>query len=321
MTATKISWADESWGIVLGCARKSPGCDGCYAIVSATIRAGNPHPKIGPLYAGLTHRNAEGRLDWTGEVRTVPERLGDPLRWRKPRRVFPTSQGDLFHAKVPTEFIAEAFAVMAATPRHSYLITTKDQARMRSLLSSGEFRALVQDESASLAAEGFDVRDGNPWDTWPLRNVWAGVSVEDQHWADIRIPVLLDTPAAVRWISLEPQLEEVDLHRYLPRDCEFCRGEGRVTVDRFDIECPAEGCTKGRTLSLDWVVCGGESGSTARRADPAWFRKIRSQCAAAAVPFHFKQTGTVLAREWGLESKNGTDPGEWPEPFEREYPA
>ena len=158
--------------------------------------------------------------------------LNLPKMWSKPRRVFVNSLSDLFHADVPDAFIAEVFSVMAQCPQHTFQLLTKRHGRMRSLLSS--------------------------WTQPPLDNVWLGISVEDQQWADIRIPALLDTPAAVRWISAEPLLGPLDLLSY----------------------------------SLDWVVVGGESGAGARPMKLAWARSIREQCATSDTPFLFKQWGS-----------------------------
>ena len=172
-----------------------------------------------------------------------PERLRSPLHKRKPKRIFVNSMSDLFHDGIPDDYIAEVFAVMAEADWHTFQVLTKRPGRMRSWTRRHRLD--------------------------PLPNVWLGVSAEDQKWADIRIPVLLDTPAAVRWVSAEPLLGPINLGAYLP--------------------------------VLDWIVVGGESGPGHRRMEPGWAREIRDQCVAAAVPFHFKQWGGPKPDSGGRE--------------------
>ena len=285
-TTTSIEWADKTWSPIIGCDRVSPGCDNCYAIGTARIRESNPHPQIAAAFAGTTQRT-DGRLDWSGQVNLLDDRLTQPLRWRKPARVFVNSMSDLFHANVPNDFIARVFAVMALTPQHTYQILTKRHARMRSLLNSREFVALVDDAREELKPGCGDF-------TWPLPNVWLGVSVENQKWADIRIPALLDTPAAVRFLSCEPLLGPVDLK--LPVD------HSTHERDHIDgtpwpqcLDCSTEETTVDWTIPdgprLHWVIVGGESGPKARAMHPDWARSLRDQCAAADVPYFFKQWG------------------------------
>ncbi|MFI0453704.1 DUF5131 family protein [Actinomadura sp. 6N118] len=279
-----IEWTQATWNPTLGCDRVSPGCDGCYAITQARIRAANPHPKVAAAFAGLTHRTG-GRVDWTGRVNQLPGRLTEPLRWRKPRKVFVDSLSDLFHAEISEEFIARVFAVMAATPHHTYQVLTKRHGRMRSLLARGGlgtegFPDMVEEAMAEFTHASLD--------HWPLPNVWLGVSAEDQQRADLRVPDLLGTPAAVRFVSAEPLLGPVDLSRWLGieyMDALEGYGEelGAALTGRIG---PAGG--------LHWVIVGGESGPRARPMHPDWARTLRDQCAASDVPFFFKQWG-----EWG----------------------
>lgn len=286
-TTTKIEWTDLTWGPVLGCAKVSPGCDRCFAIRTSHRCAHLPGTSA--LYAGLTARpDGGGPVDWTGTVRTVPERLHDPLRWRKPRRVFVNSQSDLFHDAVPSPFIAQVFTVMAATPQHTYQILTKRPGRMRAVLSNPGFRDDVANGVRSLA-DGL-ARLGpltrihgsfGPLPRWPLPNVHLGVSVEDQRWADVRVPVLLATPAAVRWVSAEPLLGPVDLSPWL--------------ADR----------------SIGWVVTGGESGPGARPAPADWFRAVRDQCATAGMPYHHKQHGEWTSTVTPTDTWYAREPDAW----------
>jgi len=290
-----ISWTDATWNPLLGCTKVSPGCDGCYAIQNARIRAGNPNPKIATAYAGLVERDAGGRLEWTGAVRLLPERLEKPLRWRKPRRIFPNSQADLFHDQVDVEFIATVFAVMALTSRHTYQLPTKRHARMRAVLSDPEFRERVGwhmdriSETWNLPKGCIDgwPMGGDAGVLWPLPNVHIGVSVENQQWADIRIPALLDTPAAVRWVSAEPLLGPVSLHPNWLHG-KPCWGEAYpepTSPAGILVRDPETG------PRLDWVVCGGESGPGARPMHPDWARGLRDQCLDSGAAFHFKQWG------------------------------
>ena len=286
--STTIAWTDETWNPVTGCTKVSAGCDHCYAETLAE-----------------RFRDTPGHYFEQGfDVQLRPAKLVEPLRWRKPRRVFVNSMSDLFHDAVPDEYIAKVFGVMAANyewdrPTHVFQLLTKRHARMRSLLSSVPFRFDVALAAAQRTDEDHAdaVHDAIAYHHWPLPNVWVGVSVENQQWADIRIPALLDTPAAVRFLSCEPLVGDVDLVLYLD---------------------PFRGVeSQGR--AIDWVIAGGESGHGARPMQADWVRSLRDQCADLDTPFFMKQAGTVLAREWGARGK-GEDPTEWPEPFPQEYP-
>lgn len=245
-----IEWTDATWNPVTGCTEVTPGCDNCYAKTFAERWRGTPG-----------HYFEQGF-----DVQLRPDKLTLPLTWRKPRRVFVNSMSDLFHKDVPDEFIARVFAVMAATPQHTYQLLTKRHSRMRSLLTNAAWRSTVYlHESLTGRAEHRQLP------AWPLPNVWLGVSVEDQDRANLRIPALIDTPAAVRWLSCEPLLGPVDLRR-------------------TDKDALVDG-------GIDWVVVGGESGHGARPMAPHWARDLRDQCTSAGVPFFFKQ--------WGEWAPNG----------------
>lgn len=306
--ATHIEWTDETWNPMIGCDRVSPGCQGCYAITTARIRESNPNPKVAAAFAGTVHRT-EDRVDWTGQVNLLHDRLTQPLRWKTRRKIFVNSMSDLFHQAVPDHFIAQVFAVMALTPHHTYQILTKRHARMRSLLTSSAFRLACENAQDTLmgdpATPGIPrhKRDAYRKKWWsdfaqPLKNVWMGVSVENQEWADIRIPALLDTPAAVRWISAEPLLGPIDLFGKVVRghrptltywlDGRPIPGETRTTDTGLQMTGFATG------PKLDWVVCGGESGPGAHPMHPQWARKLLTQCHHSNVPFLFKQWG-----QWG----------------------
>ena len=277
---TRIEWTDATWNPVTGCTKVSEGCDNCYAETIAHRFSGT---KAYPDGFAVTLR---------------PERLDQPLRWKRPRMIFVNSMSDLFHADVPDEFIARVFAVMALSPMHTFQILTKRPGRMRSLLSQAWFAREVAEELTEFMARGTKVRGveltpekvgpdagDNLWHpTWPLPNVWLGTSVESQKWADVRIPQLLATPAAVRFLSCEPLLGPVNLSAYLPPVAVFCLGRAAArhlarVNDRPEPTWP------------DWVIVGGESGPHARPMHPDWARSLRKQCVAAGVAFHFKQWG------------------------------
>lgn len=219
----------------------------------------NPVTGCTKVSPGCDHCYAERVTErWYGkgsfeQVQLHPDRLDKPLHWRKPRKVFVNSMSDLFHDAVPDEFIADVWHVMAQTPQHTYQVLTKRHARMRAWVAAW---------------------CSHPNWRMPLPNVWLGVSVEDQKWAGIRIPALLNTPAAVRFLSCEPLLGPIDLY-----------GTTIAPLQRLYDE------PNGQTGRIDWVIVGGESGPGARPMDAAWAREIRDQCVNARVPFLFKQWG------------------------------
>ncbi len=270
---TAIEWSDATWNPITGCTKVSPGCDNCYAETFAERWRGTPG------------HHFENGFDLT----LRPERLGQPIRWTRPRRIFVNSMSDLFHDGVPDEFIARVFAVMAVAPQHTFQVLTKRHGRMRSLLSRPEFRAQVEDAICGVVAEY--TPDQVWYSAWPLPNVWLGVSVEDQKRADLRIPALLDTPAAIRWISAEPLLGPVDLKGAALRPYERQQGgyweygHGEDVYGNGKVWVPAP------PAQLDWVVTGGESGRGARPMHPQWARVLRDQCTAAGIPYLFKQHG------------------------------
>lgn len=271
---TGIEWTDATWNPVTGCAKVSQGCKHCYAERDwARLSAPRPKPNI------YTGRNFT-------DVRCHLERLDQPLQWRRPRRIFVNSMSDLFHDDVPDQFIADVFGIMAAARQHTFQVLTKRPQRMRDLLLAGCMSRFEADaeETAAIYTDEWPLQ-------WPLPNVWLGVSVEDQATADERIPLLLQTPAAVRWISAEPLLGPVDLRFGDPLGedddssvgCYPCWWRDAGRHEHYI----GEGCGRG----IDWVVAGGESGPKARPMHPAWVRSLRDQCAVAGVRFLFKQWG------------------------------
>jgi len=222
-----IEWTDATWNPVRGCTKISPGCKHCYAETFAERFRGVPgHP-------------FEDGFD----LRLVPEKLSQPIRWRSPRKIFVNSMSDLFHDDIPTDYIAEVGRVMANASWHTYQVLTKRHERMHHLLSG------------QLAWIG------------RLPHVWFGVSVENRRHGLPRVEALRDTPAAVRFLSIEPLLEDL----------------GPIDLSR-----------------ITWVIVGGESGVHARPMRDAWVRNIRDQCVARGVPFFLKQLG-------GRRSKRGGD--------------
>ena len=273
-----IAWTEETWNPLRGCSRVSAGCMNCYAEGIAARFCGAGQPYEGTI-------NPETKR-WNGTIKLVPEKLAEPLRWQRPRMVFVNSMSDLFHEDVPDEFIDKVFAVMALAKQHTFQVLTKRPERMLEYFKS--FRSPEAEArgwnvcawaSEQLGMGGHEEQIAQTPKGLP--NVWLGVTVENQEAADERIPLLLQTPAAVRWVSMEPLLGAVNL-RQIPVDCggmlDSLRG-----IDTA-LQCHYVG-------KLDWVVVGGESGPHARPMHPDWARSLRDQCAAAGVPFLFKQWG------------------------------
>lgn len=316
---SRIEWLEggATWNPVTGCTPVSAGCANCYARRIAERRL----PK-----GGFTDRVF-------ADVRCHPERLDQPLHWRKPRVIFPCSMGDLFHPDVPFRFIAAVYGVMAATPRHTYVILTKRPERRREFhqwLPEGSELGLIQGYAAVAIRRplGIPVEDAierlvfpSPL-PWPLPNVWEGVSVEDQTTADLRIPELLRTPAAHRVVSYEPAIGPVD----------------------FDGLWGYAGSADSEQLAawpIHQLLMGGETGPGARFCNVAWLLDVGRQCREAGVPCFCKALGSravvaeggPLARDWALSgatalmddcgnvhcrNPRGADPAEWPADL-REY--
>ena len=262
---SKIEWTDATWNPVTGCTEVSEGCDHCYAKTFAE------------RWRGVVGHPYEQGFD----LKLHPDRLDQPLRWRRPRRVFVNSMSDLFHDDVPDEFIERVFVVMARATQHTFQVLTKRPGRMASLLSRPTTQNFIINRAASENAGQYRRRGWvgllpNRVPSCPLPNVWLGTSVENQRWANVRIPKLLEAPATVRFLSCEPLLGPVDLMRWLwPKDAPYSL--------------------------LDWVIVGGESGRGARPMHPDWARSLRDQCAAADVPFFFKQWGGRTPKAGGRE--------------------
>jgi protein gp37 len=223
---SKIEWTDSTWNPIRGCTKISPGCTHCYAETFAE------------RFRGVKGHPYEQGFD----LRFVPEKLEEPLRWSKPRMIFVNSMSDLFHEDVPTEYILQVAGVMQKANWHTYQVLTKRADRLQTVLNTS------LREQASLS------------------HIWWGVSVENRKHGLPRIEYLRNTPASIRFLSVEPLLEDLG------------------TVDLSGIH---------------WVILGGESGHGARLMERTWVESIRDQCAAAQVPFFFKQWGGVQKKKTG----------------------
>lgn len=319
---SSIEWTDATWNPVTGCSKVSAGCKNCYAErLAPRVFAGQHVPDGSDRVDTITGPRRRPRR--FTDVRTHPERLVQPLRWRKPRRVFVNSMSDLFHEDVPDEFVDQVFAVMVLAPQHVFQVLTKRADRMRRYVGSNESLGRVVAIANEIAQRsGLEIRvelrdDGLPG--MSLGNAWLGVSCENQEAANERIPLLLETPAAVRFVSAEPLLGPIDF-RYI-RD-------GDEPFSAFRPRGQREPCD---TLGLDWVIVGGESGHSARACDAAWIRYIVGQCRDAGVACFVKQLGAVPVHRGGesaadrfmlqVRDRKGGDPSEWPEDLRvREFP-
>jgi protein gp37 len=292
MAKSSIEWTDQTWNPVRGCTAVSPGCEHCYAMGIAARFSGP-----GLAYEGLARFSPRRRLpQWTGDVRFVPEKLDEPLHWRKPSMVFTNSQSDLFHNGFTNDQIAAVFGVMSAASKHTFQVLTKRAKRMREWFAWAEKRG--HDGAKYFPDDPLDWRihqmlnvaarkagakvPSHHGGAWPLPNVWLGVSAEDQERADERIPELLATPAAVRWVSVEPQLGPVSL---------------RVSWTHV---------TPGSRLH--WIVQGGESGPGARPFDLAWARSLRDECKETGVAYFLKQLGSNAVGKCERCTGDGIDP-------------
>lgn len=355
---TGISWTDSTWNAVSGCTRVSDACRFCYVDWAPNFRVENRHFRVecpectgSGICVGCRngHYCAKGdrccptcggfggvrsnEIGATTDIRLHEDRLDQPLRWSRPRRIFVNSTSDVFHEEVPSSYIAKMFAVMALASRHTFQVLTKRPARMRSLLNSKDFWAQVAYEVGALAMERKLIPESLDAMEFidkyePLPNVWLGVTVENQKWADIRIPILMETPAAVRFLSCEPLLGPVELTGLDWNPPSAPVADDGLTNALNGTWYPALGdaskealCSMTDLARIDWVIAGGESGTQARPMEMSWVESLRNQCAGHDVPFFFKQAGVRLAREWGCTSRNGSDPAEWPIDLPQEFPA
>ena len=266
---TGIAWTNATWNPITGCTKVSQGCKHCYAEREWGRLSVNPKAVS---YFGRAFT----------DVACHEERLDQPLRWRKPRMIFVNSMSDLFHESVPDAFINQIFAVMALANQHIFQVLTKRPERMLDWFATGYNNREHEVGHAMreiAAAHGFDVAGIREW---PIPNVWLGVSAEDQETADARIPILMQVPAALRWVSAEPLLGPIDFEE--------------VPVGMFGPLRPYQASVTTFNQRINWVVAGGESGfgSNVRPMHPDWVASIQEQCEQAKVPFFFKQWGEWL---------------------------
>jgi protein gp37 len=327
---TGIEWTDATWNPVRGCSRVSEGCRNCYAERVAARFSGPGQP-----YKGLADRDRSGSK-WTGRVQLVESALDQPLRWAKPRRIFVNSMSDLFHESLTDGEILRVMMIIWSAPRHTFQVLTKRPERMRAWFkawndveeadpepkmargpdatraahTSGRariFASMLESMGKPPPGAAYPTYDwaGGPrwWPTWPAHNLWLGVSVEHQVAAEDRIHHLLATPAARRFLSCEPLLGPVDLTQWL-RIFDHCSHDGAAVNSCVGCDGTGGGdCGAVTRSGIHWVIAGGESGPGARPMHPDWARSLRDQCAAAAVPFFFKQWGEWL--DWRQAGASG----------------
>lgn len=318
---TLIPMSGSTWNPILGCKEVSAGCRNCYAARLIGTRF-SKNPKL-PMYHDIATTAANGHPHFTGNRRMVADRLDEPLRTRKGRKVFVNDMGDLFFEGHPFEDIAAVFGVMAASPQHTFQVLTKRPeraaeffawvaARIKADAAKGVPRRMLAEagvcHEAAMNAGVSETRMGPRCPPWPLPNVWIGTSVEDQNAADKRIPHLLRVPAVVRFLSMEPLLGPVDLDEWIcptalgrgmaHRETREARGEpGHEAAYRVggDIKeaWACETCDVRDTggKGLHWLILGGESGPKARPFDLAWARSLLKQADDAGVAVFMKQLG------------------------------
>lgn len=292
---SKIEWTNKTWNPIVGCRKVSSGCKNCYAIRMAYRLQSNPHSKA--KYAGTAEKSASGQLNWTGKLNMLDGELLKPLSWKKPAMVFVNSMSDLFHESIPFEFIDKVFAVMALSHQHTFQVLTKRPQRMLEYFKR-QYAARVMTELDIIGNENkqlfeacsktaFDIAI-TPKPEFP--NIWLGVSVENQQAAEERIPLLLQVPAAVRFLSCEPLLGPVDLTNIAQTVSNGYFGDclQPYHVPKCDqhIAYP----------TINWVIVGGESGPGARPMHPNWVRSLKDQCNKAGTAFFLKQWGEYYTK-------------------------
>jgi len=333
---SKIQWTEQTWNPIIGCSKISPGCENCYAEKMAgrlaNMRSTYYYMNVVKIDDDI-HSPYKAFGEWDGKTHFVSSQLQNPMKRKKPTMYFVCSMGDLFHESVPFEWIDKVMAVIGRSQQHTFQILTKRPVRMKEyLMSEGRYDNILKEaQNISFYPEGLGIGISSPKDLkwWP--NIWLGVTCENQEQANKRIPILLDIPAKVRFVSIEPMLDKVDLTRFFPSgywgihptkgemwypkyymvkckcgwigSSEYLGGGGPIadTGDNFDCYCPS--CEREEDWvdiegKLDWVICGGESGPNARPMHPDWVKSLRDQCESANVPFFFKQWG-----EWRLHSQ------------------
>jgi len=316
---TRISWTDATLNPIYGCSRVSAGCTNCYAeqVVASLPRKFEAKNKAAfEFYSGLTRDTPNGPR-WTGVVKLHREHLRQPLGWQIPKKIFVNSLSDVFHENVPRDFIVEIFSMMALAHWHTFQVLTKRPERMQQLLSEQTF---IDDVIFAASLQNSNHKHernkrlgkNHPGLSWPLKNVWLGVSVENQKAANERVPLLIKTPATIRFLSCEPLLEGVDLRGLLGL-CYGCQTCGFVTGHLMGPE----------RSPIHWAIIGGESGAGFRPMKSEWALNLKHQCIQAGIAFYFKQDADQKAGQRPyLVEKNGDAyywrqfPGEMTDPQE-----
>ena len=284
--STKIQWCDEVWNPIVGCSKISAGCERCYAASAAKTARLQQFPQYQKV------------KDWNGTVEFVPSQLEKPYKWKKGKRIFVGSMADIFHENVPFKWLEEIMAMIEETAQHTYQILTKRPERMIDFFDW--YSARCSDESIG------DIK-------WRMPdNIWLGVSCENQAMADKRIPLLLEIPAKVRFLSCEPLLEPINLSKFLPIEW------SEIAEDWIE-SWPGIGSYSASDYP-NWVITGGESGASARPCHVDWIRDIASQCQSAKVAIFIKQLGSnaIATRsdntgnyKLKLQDRKGSDILEW----------
>jgi protein gp37 len=258
---TKIEWCDEVWNPVTGCDPISEGCQNCYAKRMANRLQGRFGYPAGDPFRVIWH----------------PDKLKKPTHWRKPRRIFVISMGDLFHKDVPDEYIWKVFEeATCGNRRHTYMFLTKRPERMRDWFLANQHRFWNFKQGPYVTAP------------WPDPCIWLGVTVENQARADERIPVLMSIPAAVHFVSVEPMLGKVDLVRWM----NITYGWDWHSLIKGEAEHGGK-----RPKIIDWVIAGPETGPKVRPCKAEWIENLGRQCKSAGVPF-FDKRDPYIRREW-----------------------
>ena len=305
---TGIAWTDATWNCLRGCSRISEGCRFCYAESSAARFSGSGQP-----YEGLAVRNGSG-AHWTGNIQFVEHLLTQPLHWKTPRRIFVNSMSDLFHEKVRTEWLNRIFAIMALCPHHTFQILTKRAEEMCQFFQDQQLEHHIKGIAWEILGHDRQRKFNHQnilQRPWPLPNVWLGVSVENQHAANERIPWLLKTPAAVRFLSVEPLLGLVDLSPfhigwYRCPECRHARDPQEDEPLGTDVLCLGfhDECMTEDPLPIDghhlhWIIVGGESGKDRRPMQLNWLEGVVAQCQAAEIPVFVKQDSALKPGQQG----------------------
>ncbi len=273
MAKSKIEWTDRVWNVVTGCTKISPGCDNCYAERMSKRLAGRAgYPADEPFRVTLHRDRLDQPQKWRGIWKNKPS---------DPSKIFVCSMGDIFHDDVPYEFLFKIFDV----------IYMSQYGKCMETIEPDVFIILTKRPENALR---FITYAFARWGNKPFKNLWLGVTAENQEQADKRVPILLEIPAAVRFVSVEPMLGPVDLKLGPKEPCSHRGCYNHVTH-------PCEGCGRRQgKLPIDWVICGGESGPGARPMHPDWARNLQDQCQMAGVPYFFKQHGEWIGADQTL---------------------